>query len=259
MPEGDTVAGHARRLRPVLVGQRIESVAGTASAVRVNSRRILDATVVSIRTVGKHLILDLSTGYSIRVHLGMSGRWVISDSVRSTHGSARLALATSSHHAACYGAPTIEVDRTPAVDAGVAGLGPDLLGAVEFDMEEYLRRARLRGTNRSVSRLLLDQEVIAGIGNVYKSELLFLEGIHPHTPVKALSDDALRSVARRARRLMATNVGAGPRVTTGLRGAGRELWVYGRQGGPCRRCGHAIESSGGEERVTYWCPVCQPL
>ncbi|HUG32166.1 MAG TPA: DNA-formamidopyrimidine glycosylase family protein [Acidimicrobiia bacterium] len=259
MPEGDSVAGHARRLRPVLVGRRIESVNGTAPPVRVNSRRILDATVNSIRTVGKHLIFDLSTGYSIRVHLGLSGRWVISASGKSPHGSARLALATSSHHAACYGAPTIEVDRTPAVDASVAGLGPDLLGDVEFDVEEYLRRARLRGTDRSVSRLLLDQEVIAGIGNVYKSELLFLEGIHPDTPVKALSDDALRSVATRARRLLAANVGAGPRVTTGLRGAGRELWVYGRRGSPCRRCGTAIESSGGEDRVTYWCPACQPL
>lgn len=257
MPEGDSVAGHAEQLRPILRGRRIESVGGTSPSVRVNSPRILDAVVDEVRSVGKHLIIDLSTGYSIRVHLGMTGHWSITPNPTRPHGSARLVLATETHQAACYSAPTVEVDRTRAVDAVVAKLGPDLLG--DFDADEFVRRARLREDDVPVARLLLDQEVIAGIGNVYKSELLFMERIHPDTPTASLGDDALRGIADRARRLLTVNVGKGPRVTTGMRGPGREHWVYGRNGQPCRRCGTAIESRGGEERVTYWCPVCQPL
>ncbi len=256
MPEGDSVAGHAERLHPVLAGRRIQSVAGTAPSVRANSRRILDATVDDVRTVGKHLIVDLSTGYSIRVHLGMSGRWAISPLGKPPHGSARLVLSTPSHHAACYGAPTVAAGRTPVIEAEVAELGPDLLG--EFDTEEFVRRARLLGGDRPIAPLLLDQGVIAGIGNVYKSELLFMEGIHPDTPVADIAADGLRSLAMRARRLMTANVGPGPRSTTGARGPGRELWVYGRRGRPCRRCGTAILQRNIGDRVTYWCPVCQP-
>ena len=257
MPEGDSVAGHAQRLRPILEGRRIESVGGTSPSVRVHSARILDAVVDGVRTMGKHIIIDLSTGYSIRVHLGMIGRWTIAAvSASPVHGSARLVLGTESHRAACFSAPTVEVDRTPAVDAVVARLGPDLLG--DFDIDEFIRRARLREGDSSVAHLLLDQDVISGIGNVYKSELLFLEGVHPDTPAAAVGDDTLRAIAERARRLMAVNVGR-PRVTTGMRGPGREHWVYGRVGRPCRRCGAAIESRGGAERVTYWCPVCQTL
>ena len=257
MPEGDSVAGHAQRLRPILEGSRIESVGGTSPSVRVHSARILDAVVDGVRTVGKHLIIDLSTGYSIRIHLGMTGRWTITAvSASPVHGSARLVLGTESHRTACFSAPTVEVDRTAAVDAEVARLGPDLLG--DFDVDEFLRRARLREGELNVAQLLLDQEVVAGIGNVYKSELLFLEGIHPETPAASLGDDTLRAIAERARRLMAVNVGK-RRVTTGMRGPRREHWVYGRDGRPCRRCGAAIESRGGADRVTYWCPGCQAL
>lgn len=256
MPEGDSIAGHAGRLRPVLVGRRIDAVAGTAPSVRANSRRILDATVDDVRTVGKHLIVDLSTGYSIRVHLGMSGRWAISPLGKPPPGSARLVLTTDTHHAACYGAPTVTAGRTPAIEAEVSELGPDLLG--EFDMDEFVRRARLLGADRRIAQLLLDQRVIAGIGNVYKSELLFLEGIHPDAPVADIDTDGLRSLAERARRLMTANVGPGPRSTTGVRGPGRELWIYGRGGRPCRRCGAGIVQRDGGDRVTYWCPVCQP-
>lgn len=256
MPEGDSVAGHAELLRPVLVGRRVEAVSGTAPSVRVNSSRILDANVVAVRTVGKHLVVDLSTGYSIRVHLGMPGRWRVSGLGSTPGGSARLVLTTASHHAACYSAPTIEVDRTPSIDAHLARLGPDLLG--DFDAGEFIRRARLV-PDGPVAELLLNQRVLAGVGNVYKSEVLFLEGLNPATAVSTLDDETLASLAGRAERLLSANVGSGPRSTTGRRGPGRELWVYGRGGRPCRRCGSSIAQDSSGDRVTYWCPTCQPL
>jgi endonuclease-8 len=256
MPEGDSVAGHAERLRPVLVGKRVEAVSGTAPSVRTNSSRILDARVESVRTAGKNLVVDLSTGYSIRVHLGMPGRWRVSALGSPPGGSARLVLTTATHHAACYSAPTIEVDRTPSIDAYLARLGPDLLG--DFDAEEFIRRAR-SVPDGPIADLLLNQRVLAGVGNVYKSELLFLEGVHPSTAVSGLADEKLASMAERASRLLSANVASGPRTTTGRRGRGRELWVYGRGGRPCRRCGTAVAQDTGGDRVTYWCSACQPL
>lgn len=256
MPEGDSVAGHVQLLEPILVGKQVEAVAGTAPSVRVNSQRILGATVDSVRSFGKHLVIDLSTGFSVRVHLGLPGRWRISDLDSPPGGSARLVLTTDTRHAACYSAPTVVVDRTPAIDAHLDRLGPDLLG--DFEEDEFVRRARAV-PDGPVAELLLNQRVLAGIGNVYKSDVLFLEGIHPRRPVSAIDDQALISLARRAGRLLAANVGPGRRSTTGLRSPGTELWVYGRGGRPCRRCGTAVAQDNGGDRVTYWCPVCQPL
>jgi endonuclease-8 len=256
MPEGDTVAGHAERLRPLLVERVITEVAGTAPPVRANSHRILGATVLAVRTAGKNLIVDLDTGYSIRVHLGMPGRWRFSSAGAPQHGSARLILGTEVGEAACFSAPTVEVDRTPAVDSRLARLGPDVLA--EFDEEEFVRRARARESN-IVAELLVDQRVLAGIGNVYKSELLFLQRIHPSTPIEAISDRELRELSARARKLLAANVGPISRSTTGSRARGAEIWVYGRSGRPCRRCGHVIAESMHGQRVTFWCPACQPL
>lgn len=255
MPEGDSVAGHAVRLRQVLVGRIIVEVRGTAPSVRANSGRILDATVVAVRTVGKNLIVDTDTDYSIRVHLGMVGYWRISRSGPIPHDPARVSLRTESGWAACYSAPTVDVDRTPAIDTSLARLGPDLLGA--FDMDEFVRRARTRD-DVSIGEMLLDQRVLAGIGNVYKSELLFLERIHPTTLVRGIDDEQLRSIAGRAQKLLAANVGPEGRSTTGSRVRHKEAWVYGRTGRTCRRCGAGIEHDRRGERVTYWCPECQP-
>jgi endonuclease-8 len=254
MPEGDSVAGDAQRLRPILVGRKIVSVGGTAPSVRSNSHRILDETVDDVRTIGKHLMVDLSSGWSIRVHLGMPGYWRITRGEERPHGSARLVLTTATHHAACFGAPTVDVGRTSVVDDAVASLGPDLLG--EFDEREFLRRAR-RVPERAMAEVMVDQRVIAGIGNVYKSELLFLEGVHPRTTVSEVTDEALLAIASRARRLLAANVGPRARSTTGSRARGQETWVYGRAGRPCRRCATRIEQTRDGGRITYWCPVCQ--
>lgn len=249
MPEGDSVAGNAEMLRLILEGRRIEAVAGSAGPVRSNSHRLLDAEVAVVRTVGKNLVIDLSTGYSVRVHLGMTGRWS-----RSEAPGSRLTLRTEAGSVSCSGAPVVEVDRTAAIDKTLAGLGPDLLG--DFEFHEFLRRARAVGV-MPVGRLLLDQRVVAGIGNVYKSELLFLVGINPWTPTDAIEDEHLLELAGRGKDLLRLNVGR-RRSTTGSSGRGQETWVYDQAGHACRRCGTKIEIGRLDDRVTYWCPGCQP-
>ena len=255
MPEGDSIAKDAARLGPVLIGKRVVSVYGTAPSVRSNSRRLVGQTVEALRTAGKHLVIDVTGGFSVRVHLGMPGRWAILSAGKRVPGSARLVLTTPSHHACCFSAPTVEVDRTPSIDRELARLGPDLLGP-GFSARDFVGRARTR-PERPVAEVLLDQRVMAGLGNVYKSELLFLEGIRPHTPVGELGDQELIVIAERAQQLMSINVRSGPRVTTGEMARGREAWVYDRAGRPCRRCSTAIVEDRLGDRVTYWCPRCQ--
>jgi endonuclease-8 len=257
MPEGDSIAKDAIRLRPILEGNRIESVYGTSASFRSNSARVIGEVVSAIRTVGKNLIIDFSSGYSLRVHLAMTGRWVILTSDRPIPGAARAALSTAGHHAVCFNAPTVEVQRTKTVDLELGRLGPDLL-STDFDPDNALIRARAFPTD-PLARVLLDQRVVAGIGNVYKSEVAFLTGLYPLTPIKSISDDQLRDVFTRARALMTENVGSGRRTTTGSRAPDRDLWVYGRAGRPCRRCAARIAEKRFDDRVTYWCTGCQPI
>lgn len=257
MPEGDSVAKNAIRLRPLLVGETICSVDGTAPSVRVNSARLIDATVQRIRTFGKNLVIDLDSGYSIRVHLGMPGRWRVLAEAEPSPGSARLVLGTRLGRVACVAAPTVDVERTPRVDQQMHRLGPDILDD-DFEPDALVERARA-GTDLPIAEALLDQRIVAGIGNVYKSEVLFLTGVNPHSRVEGVPDETLGDIARKAALLMRANLGSGPRVTTGDRRRGREAWVYDRAGKPCRRCSTAIEEKMLGGRVTYWCPTCQPL
>lgn len=249
MPEGDSVAGNAEMLRPILDGRVVVAVDGTSPSVRSNSRRLLDSRVTGVRTVGKNLIVDFSSGYSLHVHLGMTGRWH-----QHAKPGARIALTTDAGIVSCSNAPTVDVGRTAAIDRKLAALGPDLLG--DFDVDEFVRRARLVEP-MAIARLLLDQRVIAGIGNVYKSELLFLAGIHPRTMSSDVEDIVLTGIALKAQELLAANVGQ-RRTTTGSARRGQETWVYAQAGHGCRRCGTRIESGRLDGRITYWCPTCQP-
>lgn len=257
MPEGDSIAKAGARLGPALTGKEVVSVYGTAPQVRAHSNRLSGTRVAGVRTFGKHLVIDFEEGLSIRVHLGMPGRWTIIPSHRRVPGSARLCLTTDEHHVCCFAAPTVEVARTPAIDQMMARLGPDFLDPA-FDPAVFVDRARTRAA-QPVGTVLLDQRVAAGIGNVYKSEVLFLAGVHPETPVEAIDDARMLEIAGLAHRLLQLNVRAGPRITTGERAVGREVWVYDRAGQPCRKCSTAVEMSRLGDRVTYWCPSCQPL
>lgn len=257
MPEGDTVHGVADLLRRRVEGETLRRVAGSAAAVRRHAHRLRGARVEHVEAVGKHLLMDFGGGWSVRVHLGMTGRWRFGAPTGPRHdGAARLVLVTRAWAARCHGAPTVTIGRSPAVRAALAWLGPDL-SLAEPDIDEALRRARLRTGQVTVTEVLLDQTVVAGIGNVYRNEAMFELGIHPETPLAAVDDATLARVLDRAARHLRANRGR-PRTTTGARGPGWRLYVYDRAGLPCRRCGHTIHRARTAGRATFWCPGCQP-
>lgn len=256
MPEGDSIAGDAAMLRPVLVGEVIEAVHATSGSVRANAGRIRGGTVTGVRTRGKNLVVDFDSGYSLWVHLGMNGRWRLLSPDRRVPGPAKVALTTRAHHAVCLGAPKAEVGRTPAIDLALGSLGPDLL-AEEVDYEEILRRVRRLPPGTTLARVLLDQTIAAGVGNVYKSELAFLAGVLPSTPIEKLADEQLLAIYKDARDLLLANIGPGTRSTTGDLGRGRTTWVYNSGGLRCRKCSTQIVSGRIDGRITYWCPSCQ--
>jgi endonuclease-8 len=217
-------------------------------------------TIAEVSAFGKHLLIHLDRQWSIRTHLGMSGSWRLyprNAPRRRSAGKARLMLTTATHVAVCFSAPTVEIGPTPRVLESVAHLGPDVLHD-EIDPVAIIERARASSAVTAAD-LLLDQRVMSGVGNVYKSEILFLEGISPSTPVSLLSDASITSLADRARRLLRANRSSGRRSTTGQRGRSADTWVYGRGGRTCRRCAALIESEthGDLDRVSYWCPGCQ--
>jgi endonuclease-8 len=173
-----------------------------------------------------------------------------------------LTLTTEAGSVVVASAPTVEVDRTRVIDAQLARLGPDVL-ADQFDWERFRERSTRAPDQMLVSDYLLDQRVVAGIGNEYKNEILFLERIHPATPLGAISQDRRLALIERARRLMLPNARrSGDRTTTGRFEPGAGRWVYGRAGEPCRRCRTAIVNAPigtRQPRITYWCPECQAI
>jgi endonuclease-8 len=259
VPEGDSYVHAAHAARPVLLGEQVLTVAGSAPSVRRYSARILGSTVTAVRTHGKHLVIDLESGYSVHVHLAMNGTLRVRPAGPVRPGPARLLLATAQGVVTVSGTRDVEADRTPAIEARVLGpLGPDLI-ADEFDWDDFAKRARGADPATTVADFLLDQRVMAGVGNVYKCEVAFLERLHPAQPIATLDFARLHDLAERSRTLLRANRRPGRRITTG--DYRRPLWVYGRDGRACRRCGTAVRRAwfgSAEPRVTYWCPGCQP-
>lgn len=259
MPEGDSIHGVARRLQETLEGRALTRVAGTAPAVRRRAATLRGTTVLGVAAMGKHVLIDLEGGWSLRVHLGMSGRWRLGPpSGARGDGAARVVLETTGWSARCYGAPTVDLDRSPTIRAAIDHLGPDLLDP-DADLDHVVERARRKPAATSISEVLLDQRVAAGIGNVYRNEVLYEAGVHPEQPLAELADERLRWLFWRAAAQLRSNVGR-HRTTTGGRRRGSETYVYERAGRPCRRCGTTITSSRTTDRnrITYWCPACQP-
>jgi endonuclease-8 len=260
MPEGDTVWQAARRLHVALAGHRL-----VRSDLRVPSLATVDLagrTVLDVTPRGKHLLTRVEGGWTLHSHLRMEGSWKVYAPGAPWRGGPgheiRAVLATPDRTAVGYRLPVLELLRTGEEDRVVGHLGPDLLGP-DWDADEALRRL-LAGPDRPIGSALLDQRNLAGIGNVYKAELLFLSGISPWTKVHDVTD--LQGVVRRAHRLLRANRDRWEQVTTGINHKGQQLWVYDRRGEPCRRCRTAIRMDlQGEppyDRTTYWCPACQP-
>ena len=257
MPEGDTVYHAARTLDEKLSGQVI-----TRSDFRIPSLATKDlsgATVTETISRGKHLLTRFDNGLTLRTHLKMEGHWYVHPTGtrwrRPAH-TARVVLRTATTEAVGFSV-VMDLVRTEQEDKLVGHLGPDLLGP-DWDPDLALANLR-RQPDAPLGDALLDQRNLAGVGNVYKSELCFLGKVDPLTPVRAVPD--LPFVVDRAKVLLEANKNRYTRITTGDRRSGHQLWVYGRRG-PCLRCGSAIRKADqgppGQERPTYWCPRCQP-
>ncbi|MFI9724059.1 DNA-formamidopyrimidine glycosylase family protein [Streptomyces sp. NPDC052396] len=259
MPEGDTVWRAARELDRVLTGQRL-----VHCDLRVPALATVDLTgreVTGVISRGKHLLIRVEGGFTLHSHLGMDGSWRIRAAGERRRGGPehqlRAVLGTAAHTVLGYRLPTLELLRTAEEDSVVGHLGPDPLGP-DWDPAEATRRL-LAEPGRAVGEALLDQRNLAGVGNVYKSELCFLLRVTPWLPVDRVPRP--ERMASLAGKLLEVNKARTARITTADRRPDHHLWVYGRAGRPCRRCGTAIAVAGqgppGWERPAYWCPGCQ--
>ncbi|MFR9800295.1 DNA-formamidopyrimidine glycosylase family protein [Streptomyces sp. MS06] len=259
MPEGDTVWQAARRLHEALAGEVL-----TRSDLRVPRYATVDLTrraVMDVTARGKHLMTRVEGGLTLHSHLKMEGAWkVFANGRRWTGGPAhqiRAVLGVADRTAVGYRLPVLDLLRTADESRVVGHLGPDLLGP-DWDPERALANV-LGDPARPLGEALLDQRNLAGIGNVYKSELCFLLGVTPWLPVGALPTERAAHLPVLARSLLEANRDRPVRTTTGRRG--QDLFVYGRAPRPCLRCGTSVrladQGDGSRERPTYWCPACQ--
>jgi endonuclease-8 len=280
VPEGDTVWNTARVLHRALAGATL-----TGSDFRVPQLAGTDLTGWTVResaSRGKHLLLRLTApaatpggpghagaataaipsgagaSWTLHSHLRMDGAWrAYAPGERWTARPAhliRVVLRSPGAVAVGYHLHELALVPTAEEDSLVGHLGPDLLDP-DWDPAEAVRRLAAQ-PDATIAEALLDQRNLAGVGNLYKCEVLFLRGISPWTPVGAVPD--LAGTVTLAQKLLAANRGRWTQSTTGSLHRGQTSYVYGRRAQPCRRCGTAIRKEELGERVTYWCPVCQP-
>ena len=275
MPEGDTVWLAARRLDDRLAGESI-----TESDFRwpsLATASVNGATLLEVVPRGKHLLFRFDDGRTLHTHFQMDGTWHLYRKGERWKGgpatTVRVVLRTADTVAVGFRLPVVDLVRT-ADEVNVVGhLGPDIIGP-DWDLEVALAHLRNRPA-RAIGMALLDQRNLAGIGNIYRSEALFLAGVHPKAPVGDVVH--LEAVVRHARRLMERNKTRASQSTTGEEGFGRTHYVFERGRKPCRRCGALIRveqqadelgpgqvsllgaGAVGASRLTYWCPACQRI
>jgi endonuclease-8 len=274
MPEGDTIFRSARALHQALAGQTI-NLFETAYALlaSVNDQSpVAGRTVERVESRGKWLLIHFSGDLILATHMLMSGSWHIyrvGERWKRARSHMRILLGTANLVAVAFDVPVARfyTARTLERFGGVAGLGPDVLGK-QFAADEAAARMLAR-SDEEVGNVLLNQRVMAGIGNVFKSEICFACGVNPFRKISTLSAQEIECLLATARRFLAANVadGAGDgivtytggRRTTGSTNPASRLWVYHRAGEDCRRCGTTIltRKQGMGARSTFWCPDCQ--
>jgi endonuclease VIII len=244
MPEGDSLHRAARRLQ-ALVGQRVSvetphpRAAAALSAERLDGRRL-----EAVEAVGKNLLLTFEGGLVLRSHLRMSGRWQVRESGRPLSGRPWLVLRSGRHEALLWNGPVLELSRRPRRRP----VGPDIL-AEPPDLKAMVSNLRREPPARELGDVLLDQRLVAGIGNLWRAEALWHARLSPWLALRDVSDEELEGVLREASRLMRAALEDGR--------PGRA--VYRRAGRPCPRCGEPVRSrgQGDDNRTAYWCPRCQ--
>jgi endonuclease-8 len=257
MPEGDTILHAANRIRPVLEGRAPEEIR-TPHPRHTFDRwpeRLAGRTVTSVDTHGKHLFLRFDGGLALHSHLGMTGAWgVYGDGRRWRRSQSRawIVLRADGSSVVEFDGPLLELltEGRTRFDQRLAALGPDVL-ADEFDSERFVRRLREGDPTRGIGDALLDQTVVAGIGNIWKAEGCWEAALDPWRPVSGVTDDqALAAIAAIRPRMLRSGT-EGPRAI--------EPRIYGRAGRPCPRCGGRVQArrQGDANRTTYWCAGCQ--
>lgn len=259
MPEGDTVHLLARRLGERLVGRPLVRTDFRVPAFATSD--LSGQTVTGVLARGKHLLIRTDAGLTIHSHLKMDGRWHLrrpDEPWPAPPYRVRIVLETDEVRAFGVLLGVLEIIPTSAEAATLAHLGPDVLGP-DWDPEEAVRRL-IEDPTRTVGEAVIDQRVMAGPGNIYRNESLFLRGLRPSNSVSSVLDPA--ALVDLIKRLMEANRGTAAQVTTGDPRPGRQRWVHGRNRRPCRRCGTLIRSGElgppTQDRVVYWCPSCQP-
>ncbi|MFD4634390.1 Fpg/Nei family DNA glycosylase [Streptomyces sp. NPDC058284] len=261
MPEGDTVHQAARRLHTALAGHTL-----IRSDLRVPKLATVDLTgraVLDVTPRGKHLLTRIEGGLTLHSHLRMDGSWRLYGPGERWRGGPghqiRAILGTAERTAVGYRLPVLELLRTSDEAKAVGHLGPDLLGP-DWDPERALANL-LAVPDRPLGEALLDQRNLAGIGNIYKSELCFVLGVTPWLPVGELPEEKAARLPAFAKKLLEANRDRASRTTTGRDRNGLRLFVYGRAPRPCLRCGTPVrlgeQGDGSRSRPTYWCPTCQ--
>jgi endonuclease VIII len=275
VPEGDTIYRAARALGQVLEGKlvtRFETALAPLASID-DDTPVAGRIVEKVESRGKWLLVHFSEDLILVTHMLMSGSWHIyraGERWRRGRREMRVILATADFEAVAFNVPVAKfyTVRTLARNSAIPKLGPDLLSKA-FAADDAKARLLANG-DEQIANVLLNQHVMAGLGNVYKSEVLFACGLHPFRLVSTLTSAEVDCILDRAKRFLEANVkdGAdggmvtytGLRRTTRASDPGARLWVYRRQGKECRRCGTAIlmRRQGPGARSTYWCPECQP-
>jgi len=261
MPEGDTLHRVASQIRTQICGQRTETTRARPELTRASelSGQVLEQAEAR----GKHLLLQFDNGLCIHSHLGMTGSWHIyprGERWRKPSQRAAIALRFRSHDLVCFSPKLIELQSSARVrgHSMLARLGPDLL-AESFDADQAIARLRTH-KHLPIGEALMHQGLVAGVGNVYKSEILFINRLNPFAPVAAMDDAILRQCLRSSRHYLRRNLEGLRRKFRGST-LGDRLWVYRRRGMPCLECAQivAMRRQGEAARSTYFCPDCQQV
>lgn len=276
MPEGDTIFRAARALNRALAGQvvtRFETAYAHLASVD-DDKKVVGRTVERVEARGKWLLMYFSGDLILVTHMRMNGSWHLyrtGERWRRPRRDMRIVIETSDWSAVGFAVPVAEFHSAASVlrKTDIPALELDLLKQ-DFDFTGVISALK-EHADEQIAEVLLNQRVMAGVGNVYKSETCFICGVNPFREVRRLDTSQLEQLVFMAQKFLALNVAedadgkistyAGLRRTTHTSNQSARLWVYGRRGEPCRRCGTAIEmrKQGVGARTTFWCPLCQPI